>query len=267
MKLGLILFFSIPFLLFSQYKLLSTEGQYQGDKLFIKNPKQVDGFGYCIIKVTVNGDVLPASIQTSNFAINFDLFDLKIGDDVFVVIEHFEGCKPRFLNPESLLPKSSFEIVDIYIDEDAVLKWTAKNEKNILDYEIEKFKWGEWKSVGQVRGRGGAQKHSYSYKIPIHSGKNKVRLSQLDNTGEKKASEAVEFVSRMTPYTFGPSSVRDYIYFYHEGKKAKTKFEVYDAFGNLLKIGTGTSVDCRNIVNGIYYINYDSKSEKFIKVN
>ena len=49
--------------------------------------------------------------------------------------------------------------------------------------------------------------------------------------------------------------------------KAKTKFEVYDAFGNLLKIGSGRSVDCRNIVNGIYYINYDNKSEKFIKVN
>ena len=267
MKLFLLLFILLPICGISQYKLLSTEGKYQGKSLFVNNPKQVDGFGYCIIKVTVNGDVLPASIQTSNFAINFDLFDLKIGDDVFVVIEHFEGCKPRFLNPESLLPKSSFEIVDIHVDENAVLKWTAKNEKNILDYEIEKFKWGEWKSVGEVRGRGGVKAHSYSYKLPIHSGNNKIRISQLDNTGEKKTSEAVEFVSSMTPYTFGPSSVRDYIYFYHEGKKAKTKFEVYDAFGNLLKIGTSTNVDCRNIVNGIYYINYDSKSEKFIKVN
>ena len=185
MKLFLFLLILLPLCGYSQYKLLSAEGKYQGKNLFVNNPKQVDGFGYCIIKVTVNGDVLPASIQTSNFAINFDLFDLKIGEDVFVVIEHFEGCKPRFLNPESLLPKSSFEIIDIYIDENAVLKWTTKNEKNILDYEIEKFMWGEWKNVGQVRGKGGEQERSYSYKIPIHSGKNKIRISQLDNNGEK----------------------------------------------------------------------------------
>ena len=267
MKSYFLLFLLLPFLGFNQYKLLSAEGKYQGKSLFVNNPKQVDGFGYCIIKVTVNGDILPASIQTSNFAINFVLFDLEIGDDVFVVIEHFDGCKPRFLNPESLLPKSSFEITDMYITENGVLNWAAKNEQNILDYEIEKFKWGEWKSVGQVRGKGGVKVQSYTYKLPIHSGKNKIRVSQLDNTGVKNTSKAIEFVSDIAPFTFIPSSVRDYIYFYHEGKKAKTKFEVYDAFGNLLKIGSGRSVDCRNIVNGIYYINYDNKSEKFIKVN
>jgi hypothetical protein len=100
MKFLSFLLFIIPFTLISQYKLLSTEGQYQGEKLFIKNPKQIDGFGYCIIKVTVNGDVLPASIQSPNFEVDFGLFNLDLGDDVFVVIEHFEGCTPRFLNPQ-----------------------------------------------------------------------------------------------------------------------------------------------------------------------
>ena len=88
--------FLLPLFCVSQYKLLSTEGKYQGKKLYVNNPLQNDGFGYCVIKVTVNGDVLPASIQSANFEINFDLFDLKIGDDVFVVIEHFEGCTPGF---------------------------------------------------------------------------------------------------------------------------------------------------------------------------
>ena len=91
MKLSLLLFLILPLFVFGQYKLLSTEGQYQGDKLFIKNPKQMDGFGYCIIKVTVNGEVLPASIQSPNFEVDFSLFNLEIGDDVFVVIEHFDG--------------------------------------------------------------------------------------------------------------------------------------------------------------------------------
>jgi hypothetical protein len=46
----------------------------------------------------------------------------------------------------------------------------------------------------------------------------------------------------------------------------KTKYEIYDAYGNLLKTGFGSSVDCKNIVSGVYFINYDNKSEKFIKI-
>ena len=49
--------------------------------------------------------------------------------------------------------------------------------------------------------------------------------------------------------------------------RPKTRFEVLDAYGNLLKAGFANNVDCKNIVNGIYYINYDNKTEKFIKVN
>ena len=127
MKIIFILFFGLPIVLCSQYKLLSTEGQYQGDKLFIKNPKQVDGFGYCIIKVTVNGDVLPASIQSPNFEVDFSLFNLETGADVFVVIEHFEGCTPRFLNPEILLPESTFILNEIQMRDNTFLEWSTTN--------------------------------------------------------------------------------------------------------------------------------------------
>ena len=267
MKLGLIVFFSIPFLLFSQYKLLSTEGQYQGDKLFIKNPKQVDGFGYCIIKVTVNGDVLPASIQSPNFEVDFSLFNLDVGANVFVVIEHFEGCTPRFLNPEILLPKSTFILADIKMRDNTFLEWSTTNETGILDYDIEQFKWNHWVSVGQVRGKGSKTKNNYSFKVPLHSGVNKFRVTQTDNSVEKRISKEVTQESSIKEFSMTPTSVRDYIFFYSGGKKTKTRYEVFDAFGNLLKVGFSDHVDCRNIVNGIYYMNYDNKSEKFLKAS
>jgi hypothetical protein len=267
MKTVLITFLLLPFLGICQYKLLSTEGQYQGLNLYIQNPKQKDGFGYCIIKVTVNGDVLPASIQSANFVVDFGLFDLSLGDDVFVVIEHFDGCTPRFLNPEALLPKSTFELVDLSINKNAVLKWTTKNEGGVLDYTIEKFKWNNWIGVGQVRGKGGSDLNSYSYKIPLHSGENKIRVTQKDNSGKKRVSRAMVYQSDIPVFTMSPSSVTDYIYFYSGNKNKKTRFEVFDAFGNLLKIGFSNRVDCRNIVNGIYYVNYDNRTEKFIKIN
>jgi hypothetical protein len=265
MKFLSFLLFIIPFTLISQYKLLSTEGQYQGEKLFIKNPKQIDGFGYCIIKVTVNGDVLPASIQSPNFEVDFGLFNLDLGDNVFVVIEHFEGCTPRFLNPQILLPASTFELNSIRMRDQSTLEWVTTNELGVLDFDVEQYKWNNWVSVGQVRGKGKKSINKYSFKVPLHSGLNKFRVTQKDNSGEKRISKEVIQESSITSFTMSPSSVRDDIFFYSNGEKQKTRYEVWDAFGNLLKIGYSDKVDCRNIVNGIYYMNYDNKTEKFLK--
>ncbi|MEJ6505727.1 MAG: hypothetical protein QNK70_08125 [Crocinitomicaceae bacterium] len=267
MKLSLLVILMLPILTFGQYKLLSTEGQYQGDKLFIKNPKQMDGFGYCIIKVTINGDILPASIQSPNFEVDFSLFDLEIGDDVFVVIEHFDGCTPRFLNPKILLPESTFNLKDIQMKNKEILQWETENEKGILDYDIEHFIWNKWESVGQVRGKGLEKSNTYSFKVSLHSGENKFRVTQTDNSGEKRVSKEILQESEVEEFTMSPSSVRDYILFYSDGELKKTRYEVFDAFGNLLKVGLSTKVDCRNIVNGIYYMNYDNKSEKFLKIS
>ena len=60
-----------------------------------------------------------------------------------------------------------------------------KKRRGILDFQIEKFKWNNWISVGQVRGKGGSKINQYTYKLPLHSGINKVRVSQIDNTGKQ----------------------------------------------------------------------------------
>lgn len=84
---------------------MSIEGHYQGKNLFIQNPEDEDGFGFCVTNATVNGDPISDGIQSSAFEINFAEFNLKIGDAVFIVLEHGIGCKPKILNPEVLLPK------------------------------------------------------------------------------------------------------------------------------------------------------------------
>ncbi|MDA9817131.1 hypothetical protein N9C19_00005, partial [bacterium] len=120
-------------------------------------------------------------------------------------------------------------------------------------------------NTGQVRGKGKKSINKYSFKVPLHSGLNKFRVTQKDNSGEKRISKEVIQESSITSFTMSPSSVRDDIFFYSNGEKQKTRYEVWDAFGNLLKIGYSDKVDCRNIVNGIYYMNYDNKTEKFLK--
>ena len=85
----------------AQDQVLSVSGYYQGLNLFISNPIKSDGYGYCVQKVLVNGNVLPASIQSDYFEINLSLFDLKKGDEIFVELDH--GAVPSSLRK----PRSS----------------------------------------------------------------------------------------------------------------------------------------------------------------
>jgi len=232
----------------------------------VYNPPQADGFGFCVTKVLVNGEILPAAIQSAHFEINFKLFQLKKGDNVFVVLEHASGCEPRFMNPEVLLPKSTFRCSSITADKTGMVKWTSVDEAGSLDFIIEQFRWNRWVEVGQVKGKGTKQANSYQFQITPHSGKNQVRVSQIDNTGEKRSSSTVFFDAGMPTLKISPTKVRDNLYFKAGGKEMKTKYEVYDAYGNLLKVGFSSMVDCTNLVSGVYFINFDNQTEKFIKI-
>jgi hypothetical protein len=264
---GLILVISVftSIVCWGQAKFLSIEGYYQGTNVIVSNPPLSDGYGYCVYKVTVNGDILPATIQMANFEIDFALFRLKKGDKVFIVLEHAENCVPRFMNPQVLLPKSTFECTSIVCDNYGLLKWSTKGEDGVLDFKVEQYRWDRWVEVGFVKGAGTRENHSYTFQITPHSGKNTIRVSQTDNTGTTRSSKQVSFNSSLPKVKKTPARVSDYVYFKANGKSVKTKFEIYDAYGNLLKTGFSDSIDCKNLVNGIYFINYDNTSEKFIR--
>ena len=251
----------------AQDKQFSIEGSFQGKNLFVRNPPQSDGFGFCVSKVLVNGEILPASIQNSNFEIDFSLFEIKKGEKVFVVLSHADGCEPEFINTEVLLPKSTFECVAIAAEKNGLVNWQTKAENGSLDFIIEQYRWGRWVEAGQVKGNGTNQLNKYTFQLSPHSGLNKVRVSQIDNTGEKRSSKEVSFQSTSSKVKMAPVKVTDYLYFKANGKSVKTKFEVYDAFGNLLKLGFNEKVDCQNLVNGVYFVNFDNTTEKFIKID
>lgn len=246
-------------------QILSVSGYYEGMNLFVSNPVKNDGYGYCINKVLVNGNVLPASIQTDYFEIDLTLFNLKKGDEVFIELEHGEGCTPSFVNPEVLLPFSTFEVVSISANSQGKISWTTKNESGKLTYLVEQFKWDRWVVAAEVLGKGAKTTNQYSIDILPTSGYNKVRVAQVDNTGQKRHSKTVGFTSTKKSVKKTPSKVKSNLYFKTDGVLVKTKFELYDAFGNLLKKGYGHTIDCTELLNGIYNINYDNKSEKFIK--
>jgi hypothetical protein len=116
-----------------------------------------------------------------------------------------------------------------------------------------------------VQGVGTSGKHLYAFKVAPHSGQNTVRIVQVDHTGLKRPSKEVKFTSLIPEVSKNPTKVKDVIHFTANNKPIETRFEIFDAYGNIVKKGVGASVNCINLVRGAYYINFDNTNEKFIK--
>jgi hypothetical protein len=267
MKLKKILLLSVfsAFTGLVSYAALSIEGSYQGKNLYVQNPEDGDGFGFCATKVTVNGDVMPGGCSSNAFEIDFSLFNIEIGEPVFIVIEHSDGCKPTILNPEVLLPKSTFNTESITISPSGALIWKTSNERGKLPFFVEQYRWNKWVQVGEVQGKGTSGTNSYEFQVAPHSGENTIRVVQVDHSGTKRSSKEVKFTSTVPAIEKNPVKVKDVINFTAGGKPIETKYEIYDAYGNIVKKGVGTSVPCGNLLKGAYYINFDNKTEKFFK--
>ncbi len=240
-----------PFM--AQGETMIITGIYQGKDLYIKNPFAADGAGFCIYEVLVNDKLSRDEINSSAFAIDFNILEIAKGSPVEIALKHKSGCKPFVLNPESLKPQSTFEILSIKMDK-ALLQWTAEKESGPLPYIIEQFRWNKWVKIGEVQGEGTPELNRYAFEVAPHSGENKVRVKQVDHTGKPRFSESASFDGKVTKVSFEPKKVDDVITF-----SSNTRYEVFDKFGNLVRTGYGKTLDVLGLNKGDdYYINYDN---------
>ncbi|MDG1476661.1 MAG: hypothetical protein P8Q14_05920 [Vicingaceae bacterium] len=236
------------------------EGHYQGKNLYVQNPFAENGVGFCTFEVTINGEVTTDEVNSSAFEIDFSIRQLKIGDPVIVKIKHKDDCNPKVLNPEVLKPKSTFEIVSMKVSKDGNFDWTSKGETGKLTYIVEQFRWNKWIKVGEVDGNGNAAESNYKFKVTPHSGENKFRVKQVDYSGKPRYSSASRYLSTLSEITFSPKKAKTDVMFTDQ-----TLFEVYDSYGNIVKKGFGNKVNISNLKKGIYYLNYDNKTDTFVK--
>ncbi len=243
----------------------SIEGQYQGKSIYVQNPIDEDGFGYCINRVTLNGEVISVDSQASAFQIDLSDYKIKIGDNVVLVFEHEVGCKAKILNPEALRPKSTFVLQEISCTADGVLTWSTKEESGKLNFLIEQFKWNKWVVIGEVTGIGTPGLNTYTFNVIPHSGENTIRVSQIDNTTKKKSTPNVTFISKLSGEAkLSINKEKKTISFMLNDVPTKTKYEIYDAYGNIVKKGFNSTVDYSNLKAGVYHVNYDNKNDKII---
>lgn len=244
------------------------EGNYQGKNLYVQNPFQSGGVGFCVSEVKVNGNITTDETNSSAFEIDLKPHKLNVGDKVEIKIFHKEDCKPKVLNPEVLKPKSTFEVVAMTLDKDGTVKWTTKSETGKLTFAIEQFRWNKWVKVGEADGVGTPTSNDYSFKIVLHSGKNQVRVRQTDYSGQPRLSKPVEVVSDVPEIEYAPIKASKDINFFLKGKSDKpieTMYEIYDQYGNIVKKGFGSKVDVSNLPKAGYFLNYDNKMGEFVK--
>ncbi len=236
------------------------EGKYQSKNLYVLNGQMENGVGFCTYEVSINGEVTTDEVNSSSFEIDFSQFAIKYGEHVIVKIKHKDDCCPKVINPEVLQAHATFEVTDINIDKSGILNWSTKNENGSLPYIIEQFRWHKWIEIGEVTGRGALDKNTYSFKLLLHSAENKIRVRQEGYGGITKKSSVVSFVSAVTEPTYVMSRDAQKIDFSDE-----TLYEIYDAYGQILKKGYGKSVDIANLVKGAYYLCYDNQIAEFKK--
>lgn len=254
------------FILIHSNKLISIAGQiiidgnFQGKNLYVQNPFASNGVGFCVQQVLINDKVSTDEINSSAFEIDFASYQLKVGDKVVVKILHKDECKPKVLNPEVLKPKSTFEIVSMKMESDGNFVFVTQQESGKLPFVVEQFRWNKWIKVAEIQGKGTPSKNTYSTKVNLHSGENKIRVKQTDFSGNPRPSEAFKTRSSSQELTFSPLKVSDMLNF-----SAETLYEIYDSYGNLVKKGEGNNVEVSALKKGIYYLNFDNKTDKFVK--
>lgn len=242
-------------------EIVTIDGTYQGQVLYIQNPYDVRTRNFCVVEVQVNGQALPSNLyKSSAFEIDFAQLGLKKGQYVEIVIKHRKGCRPRVLNPGALVAKSTFELVSFTADENSI-RFTTRNEISEEPFYIEREEYGKWKVIAKVKGKGPGGFNTYVVRVDHFSGENRYRIKQRDAAmGWRYGDIILVYRSRKPPVTFYPQRVSTKIRL-----SRPAEYMIYDSYGNKVKEGRGQEIDVRDLKPGVYYLFVDNKKYKFLK--
>ncbi len=258
----LILFFSFPLYSLGKGE-IKLSGIYRGENLYVENPYSSSGVGFCVSEILVNGNTSTDEINSSFFEIDLSIYNFKYGDLIDIAIIHRDGCIPRVLNKEVLTPESTFEMQIIVVDKGGFLKWATLKEHGSLPFIVEQFRWNKWVRLGSVNGKGTDKLNRYNFSIDFHSGVNKFRVKQVGSNNKPRYSKSVEYINNIPEITFIPGNggkVVERIFF-----SASTRYEIYDYYGKIAKTGDSDQINVSALKSGSYFLNYDNKTETFIK--
>ena len=133
-------YYDIPERYYSKPGKLEISGVYKGVNLFIENPEVANSLGNCITNITVNGAKKPGGTGSKKVEIDFNYFDVKIGDDITIVIDYDPSCKIDVINPEAVLGTKDDNVQDNTIAINEKYKKRLEEVEKRLEEETAKVK-------------------------------------------------------------------------------------------------------------------------------
>jgi hypothetical protein len=241
---------------------LVLNGIYQGKNISVQNPfvKLKSGdYGYSIQKILVNRKQIFFEGK-GKFIIHLDSLRLKKGSNVRLEIYYREECVPGII---SGLADSRFslDLLSLHVDSIGVVRWKVKPENTLEHFIVEQFRWNRWIEVGELNGKDNMKENEYYYQTLSHSGENLFRVKQQTLKGKYQISQTVIFSSNVKKIQMLHHHIKPLSFLEFDGE---TMYEIYDAYGTLLKKGTGTKVDCSDLKKRSYYINFDNEMGEFL---
>jgi hypothetical protein len=82
---------------FAQAGEIVLELTYDGKNVFISNPVRANG-EFCTYRISVNGNEIAGMPNSSSFEITLDEMSFKTGDNIKIVITHYDECTPVILS-------------------------------------------------------------------------------------------------------------------------------------------------------------------------
>jgi hypothetical protein len=243
---------------FSQTQDMVIEGNYWGKNLYLFNPI-VNGVS-CLSKISVNNEVLDTVFNSNSYVVDLTKMSLSMGQTLIISIQHQPNSEPIITNMDAIAPAKDFGIESFkHNKKDNSLTWSMSDLEKGKLYDIEQFLWGKWQKIKEIGLTDTVSQTSYT---PLyHSGLNLFRIKQYE-----KKSKHVAYTKSIKAR---PGTKEVFVVNLKATKKLEfteeTLFEIIDSNGKVVKSGKGKEVDIEKFPKGEYFVNYDNKTEVFIK--
>lgn len=243
--------------LFSQQDMV-VEGNYWGKNIYIFNP-YINGHS-SISKITVNNVVLDSVFNSNSYVVDLSKFALSIGQPLIVSIQHNPAAEPFISNMDAIAPSKDLSFDSFkHNKKENNLSWSIKEFEKGKIYDIEQFLWGKWQKVKDI---GLADTLTATSYMPLyHSGLNLFRIKQSEKKSKSVAyTKSIKVKqSGKEVYIINPKTIK--ILEFSE----ITMYEIIDVKGKILKTGKGKEINIESFPKGEYWINFDNKTEGFLK--
>lgn len=157
----------------------------------------------------------------------------------------------------SVRGQTEVQIQNLIIDKSGQISWTTTNEKSNTQFEIEEWRWNKWLLLGQLNGKG-AGNNLYSFLADTSCGLYQIRVTAKDTVAHHTPTINSPVQKEVKLLTSKVSKDKPFLRF-----DKKTKYEIYDQYGNKLLFGCDSQVDTSTFQVGLYFIEYGNKVEEF----